>query len=87
MLSQAWVDKMMSLDLDSQDVVGPPRDEEDDKRDAWALRYIARFVEVGVPLRVALESYKSSEHEYDIDPVECADEEMSYWDDDDGPAL
>jgi len=82
MLTQAWVDKMIASDLAGPDVVGPPRDEADDKVDAWTLRYIARFVELGFPIYFALETYRAGEHDLSIDPVEAADDEISYFCDD-----
>lgn len=83
MLTQAWIDRVMAAGLDGPDVVGPTRDETDDKKDAWTLRYCARFLERGIPLHVAIETYRAGmEHDYDDDPEQAADEEMSYWDDD-----
>ena len=83
MLNQAWVDKILTLDLDSPDIVGPPRCGDDDKRDAWALKYIARMVEKGVPIGFAIENYHSSDKnqiDYSSYPEDAADDEMSYWD-------
>ena len=83
MLTQAWIDRVMESGLDSPDVVGPPRDESDDIKDAWTLRYCARFVELGVPLHFALTEYREADgHDYDDDPASAADEAMSYWGDD-----
>lgn len=82
MLTQEWIDRVMGAGLDAPDVIGPDRTPDDDKRDAWALRYVARFVERGVPLRFALESYRAAadDHDFDDDPEQAADDEMSYWD-------
>ena len=83
MLTKAWVDRVMEAGLDAPDVVGPDRTPEDDKRDAWALRYVATFVECGVPLKLALETYRAGmEQDFDSDPEQAAHDEMSYWDDD-----
>jgi len=82
MMTQAWVDRVMACGLDSPDVVGPNRDEEDDKKDAWALRYCARFIELGIPLHVALDTYRSAdEHDFEGSPEDAADSELSYWGD------
>lgn len=81
MLTQAWIDRVMTAGLDSPDVVGPTRDEADDKKDAWTLRYCARFIERGIPLHFALETYNAiDDHDYEDDPAQAADDEMSYWD-------
>lgn len=73
----------MECGLDSPDIVGPSRDELDDTKDAWTLRYCARFVELGVPLHVALTEYRAvDDRDYDDDPEHAADEAMSYWDGD-----
>ena len=83
MLTQAWVDRVIEAGLDAPDVVGPNRTPEDDKRDAWALRYVATFVECGVPLKLALETYRGGmEQDFDSDPEQAAHDEMIYWDDD-----
>lgn len=83
MLTQTWIDRVMASGLDSPDVVGPPREELDDTKDAWTLRYCARFVERGVPLHIALAEYRAvDDHDYDDDPAQAADEAMSYWDGD-----
>jgi hypothetical protein len=85
MMTQAWVDRVMKCGLDSPDVVGPPRTEEDDKKDAWTLRWCARFVELGIPLHVALDAYKAGEpHDLSEDAEQAADDEISYWCEDDG---
>ena len=82
MLTQAWVDKMMAVVGDEPVVIG--REPDDDKRDAWTLRFVARLVEVGIPLDFALELYKASEHDYDSDPVDAAEGEIDAMSDDDG---
>jgi hypothetical protein len=80
-MTQAWIDRVMECGLDSPDVVGPNRSEEDDKKDAWTLRWCARFIERGIPLHVALDNYRSAdEHDFDESPEAAADDEMSYWD-------
>jgi len=83
-MSQAWVTLAVnSGSFDSQDFIG--RDSESDKRDAWTLRYVARFVEKGIPLQFAIETYSNGEHDYSDDPESAADDEMSYWDNDEEP--
>lgn len=80
MLTQAWIDRVMTCGLDAPDVVGPPRDETDDKKDAWTLRYVARFLEQGIPLHVALATYRgTTDHDYDSYPEQAADDELQYW--------
>mgnify|MGYP000131393546 CR=1 FL=1 len=85
MVTQEWVNRVINnAELDSPDVIGPPRTEEGAKRDAWTLRYIARMLEVGIEPLHAFETYAAGEHDYESDPEQSADDEMSYWDDDDG---
>lgn len=86
MMTQEWVDRLLGAENDAPDVIG--RDEADGKKDAWTLRYCARFVELGLPLSFALESYRGADgHDYDSDPVAAADEEMTYMDDDGDPLI
>ena len=86
MLTQAWVTKVTAARSDGPDVVG--RDEADDKKNAWMLRYCARFLELGLPIDFALASYEATDqHDYDSDPADAADEEMSYMDDDGDPLI
>jgi len=76
-MKQEWINKIMSCDLNSIDTIG--RTNEDDKKDAWALRYIAAMVELGIPLLFAIETYSCGDHDYEIDPRDAASDEISYW--------
>lgn len=53
-------------------------------QELWIAAYVARMIECGVPEdhARACELAGSEDHDYDSDPREAADEEMSYWDDD-----
>ena len=78
LLSQAWVDRMLeSLSKDAH-VIG--RTEQDDARDAWTLRFIARLVSVGLPIDFAIELYSNGEHDYAEDPDQAAIEELDAMD-------
>ena len=77
---QSFIAAIAASDLDGVDTIG--RSEDDDKKDAWALRYIARMIEAGVPAKFAIENYSAGDHDYSTDPEYAADSEMSYWDDD-----
>lgn len=50
----------------------------------WKDLYVGRFVEKGVEREFGEATYEAGmgEHDYESDPVEAADEEMSYWIDD-----
>lgn len=68
---------------------GPaPMPTQQDREQAWRRLYIARIVAVaGVSEEAATASFEAcglGPDGYDIedDPEECADDEMSYWDDD-----
>lgn len=84
MIKQEWVDKIMADGTDTgPDVIGADT-QELDKRDVWALRYIARMIERGVPLHVAVADYAAAtdSHDYTEDPADAADEGLTYWSDD-----
>jgi hypothetical protein len=68
---------------------GPaPLPTQKDREQAWRRLYITRIVEVaGVSEEAATASFEAcglGPDGYDIndDPEQCADDEMSYWDDD-----
>lgn len=51
-----------------------------DKND-WQLRYKARLIERGLDEAFAQETLEAgmSDFDYDDDPADAADEELSYW--------
>lgn len=54
-------------------------------KDEWMAKYCLRLIErSGIDKESALACYHAAEdsHDYEADPVEAADDEMSYWDDD-----
>lgn len=48
---------------------------------AWHETYKARLVERGLDAGFARETLEAGmeDHDYDYDPAEAADEELSYW--------
>jgi hypothetical protein len=52
--------------------------------DTWKAAYIARFVEVGFEVEHGIADYEGDigGHDYNQNPVEAADEALSYYDDD-----
>lgn len=86
-LGQAWVTANTSDDLPDISCVGasPPRMPTDDEMrlavEAYRTRFIARFVELGVPEHAAQYEWDALDlSEVDMSPEELADECMSYWD-------
>jgi hypothetical protein len=51
------------------------------KRDEWMAMYVSRMVERGIHADDAWALCRSgeSDHDYDSDPAESADNEMVYW--------
>ena len=74
MPSQAWVDRLLQATSEDAHING--RTKEDDARDAWTLRFIARLVSVGLSIDFAIELYSSGEHDYAEDPDQAAIEEL-----------
>lgn len=66
----------------------PPMPTQQDREQAWRSLYVARIVAIaGVSEEAATATFKAcglGPDGYDIedDPEQCADDEMSYWDDD-----
>jgi hypothetical protein len=55
-------------------------------KDQWKARYVARMVACGVDAEGAVACFEagSDDHDYDSNPEEAADDEMSYWENDGG---
>ena len=50
----------------------------------WKAKYVRRLVDRGVTPDLALATFNAADdHEYDSDPMDAADEELSYWTQDD----
>ena len=54
------------------------KDEITSRFDEWKEKYYARLVERGLEKSFAIEATRAVEVDLDIDPEECADEEISY---------
>ena len=78
MLTQEWITKI-SAEPEGDPIIG--RSDEDDAKDAWALRYIAALISVGIGLRIACQMYSGGEHDYSEDAHASALENLSYFDD------
>ena len=53
------------------------------EQDEWRRKFIGRLMEVAVPQIMADEVFAANidDHDYTEDPIDAANEEMSYWDD------
>lgn len=51
-------------------------------KDEWKAAYIKTMVGRGVDLDHAETVYAAVDHDYEDDPTDAADDEMSYWEDD-----
>jgi hypothetical protein len=53
-------------------------------KEEWMAKYVLRMMEQGVESDDAWAMCRAgeSDHDYDSDPMEAADDEMSYWEDD-----
>jgi hypothetical protein len=69
-MTQDWVNKLMAATVSDVSVVG--RLPEDDERDSWTLRFVAKLVSVGIPLNFALEIYSVSDHDFSENPEDSA---------------
>lgn len=50
------------------------------KQSIWKLKYIDRFVERGLTVQDGKTAYACIDgRDFDEDPVDTADEELSYW--------
>ena len=51
------------------------------KQESWKLKYIDRFVERGLTVNDGKTAYEANkdDHDFDEDPIDAADEELSYW--------
>ena len=46
----------------------------------WKIKYIKRLIEQGnLSHDLAEETYQCGEHDYNEDPIDTADEDLSYW--------
>ena len=57
-----------------------PMPTEADRREAYKRLYVARMVERGVDEQDASACFDAGDVDYDIEPAEAADDELSYWD-------
>jgi hypothetical protein len=54
-------------------------------KEKWREAYIQRLVDRGVMHQEAVECYEAGDdYDYASDPEDAADEELSYWSDDEG---
>lgn len=60
----------------------PPMPTEADRREAYKQLYVARMVSRGINSQDASDCFDAGEVDYDTDPQTAADDEMSYWDND-----
>lgn len=82
MIGQAWIDRLMATaDEDDPSTIG--RSADDDARDAWALRFVARLVEVGMPIREAVALYRAGTYDMSEDPDAAATGELDAMSDGD----
>lgn len=87
-LSQEFVRSATDPSSDAgPDVIGPndaPTPTEALRIERWKQAYVARFVEVGFDVEHGIADYEGAlgEHDYSQDPVEAADESLSYYEDD-----
>lgn len=79
MLTQEWINKIAQEE--DAPIIG--RTEEDERKDAWCLEYLAELIRAGLPIKFACEIYcASDEHDYASDPREAAQNEFDYFTDD-----
>lgn len=55
---------------------------EADRREAYKRLYVGRMVARGIDERDAMACFEAGEVDYDINPEDAADDELSYWDND-----
>lgn len=70
---------------DSPSVIGtnlPPMPTEADRHEAYKSLYVARMVSRGIPEEDATACFDAGDVDYDTSPEDAADEELSYWDND-----
>jgi hypothetical protein len=60
----------------------PPIPTEADRREAYKRLYVGRMVECGIDRESAEACFEAGEIDYDEDPRDAADDELSYWDND-----
>jgi hypothetical protein len=73
---------MQDID-DSPSVIGTdlaPMPTEADRREAYRRLYVARMVSKGVHEEDACACFEAGDVDYEINPEDAADDEMSYWD-------
>jgi hypothetical protein len=69
-MTQEWVNKLMAATVSDVSVVG--RLPEDDERDSWTLRFVAKLVSVGIPINFALEIYSYADRDFSENPEDAA---------------
>ena len=73
-------------DDDSPSVIGAdfhrPMPTEADRREAYKRLYVGRMVARGVDQEDAEACFEAGEIDYDTNPEDAADDELSYWDND-----
>lgn len=54
------------------------------EKEIWMARYVHTIIMAGFTTKIAFDTYYAGEddHNYSSDPVDAANEELSYWDDD-----
>lgn len=57
-----------------------PMPTEADRREAYKRLYVARMVERGIDSQDASDCFDAGDVDYDINPEDAADDELSYWD-------
>lgn len=70
---------------ESPSVIGTdlaPMPIEADRRDAYKRLYVARMVTRGIDREDAESCFEAGDVDYDTDPETAADDELSYWDND-----
>jgi hypothetical protein len=72
--SQGWITKLAETDSNEPSVIG--RSEKDDFRDSWLLRFIAKLIEVGIPISFAVSLYLNRDNDFDELPEEEAISEL-----------
>ena len=64
--------------------IGPKQAPPPTAKEEWMAEYVLRMVERGIDAEDAWACCRAGEddHDYDSDPRDAADDEMSYWSDD-----
>ena len=59
-----------------------PMPTESDRREAYKQLYVGRMVARGIDQRDAEACFEAGDIDYDTNPEDAADDELSYWSDD-----